>query len=247
MVEKMVTRRKKVYRIVLMLLLIVVAACKPTEGSSENEKPWVKTSAEVEVRVKRYDQQEFHFGLSGCYLMFDGKPFELGGTVNSLKSLIGPYDYFNLGFYVWEKYGVMLYNDNKIAPINRRENMNEPLTALKVYLNTQVDERDKEDLKHLLSTQKEWFMIQGVPFKADMSFNKFIESSRFSYDDFSVDDHGYKYTQPCTTPDVSWLYSFSVQGGWLYSGGGHLQYKTEINRNNSNLVESISVVRVLDR
>ena len=120
-------------RSVLILLLIVVAGCKPTAGSSENEKPWGKTSAEVEVRVKQYDQQEFRFGLSGCYLMFDGKPFELGGTVNSLKSLIGPYDYFNLGFYVWENYGVMLYNDNKIEPINKQESKNEPLGNTPIF------------------------------------------------------------------------------------------------------------------
>jgi len=205
----------------LFIVVGVLTGCSPTE--------------EIKM-IEKFNSQVNQLELNGCEFTYNGKRFSLGMSVRELNGVLGEYDYFNRGYYVWEDLGVVL-----VDKITETENLDDRMNILKVYLHSNPDPRDLDDLRHELSTKKDIFLFDGIPLDDESSIQDLIDRSIYNYDDFGVSDRGYNIVKDCDASNQKVRYFFSVEGGWDYGGGGHLRYKTGINKDNDNVIRYMGV------
>lgn len=68
-----------------------------------------------------------------------------------------------------------------------------------------------------------------------------IKKLKLDFEDFFVTNHDYRITHHCSKIDKNMLYMFEADGIWNREGGGHLTYKTTIDKNNTNPIKNITL------
>ena len=220
----------------LWFAMLILFGCDLKGHDVKSSEVKALSTPEVARMVEKFKRQESQLEMNGCEFLSNGKQFFLGMNVRELIGVLGEYDYFNRGYYVWEDHGVVL-----VDKITEKENLDERMSILKVYLHSDLDPRDLEDLRHELATKKDVFLFDGIPLDSASSIQSLIERSVYEYDDFGISDRGYSIVKECGDPARKVRYFFSSEGGWNYGGGGHLKFKTEINRKNENLIRYVAV------
>ena len=99
-----------------------------------------------------------------------------------------------------------------------------------------------ENLKTQGNHKKDYFLINGIPHRYDISFADFISHSTYDLnEDFGADNHHYYLTETCDNGKKI-EYVIDVDGGiYNYKGGGHLMVKSGLNQNNNSLIEYIGI------
>lgn len=223
-------------RIVMMILTLWICACNAPEQDISEPASMAKNTSEVKKMIDVFDKQEHRIELNDCELLYNDKAFELGMSVRQLIGVFGPYDYFNRGYYVWEKAGVTF-----VEKIAEKENLEDKLGILKIFLHTDVDFSKFPNLKHESSINENIFLINGIPLDNKTTVQDLIDRSQYDYQDFQISSRSYEMTTECIRTGIKLDYYFAASGGWNYGGGGHLQYKTNINRNNDNVITRVSL------
>ena len=194
-------------------------------------------SPEVQSLMETFTSQNHRIELTDCGVSYNNQRVKLGkDTISDVVEVLGPYDFYNGGFYVWEEAGISFANFT-----SRKEDLGARIDTAKIYFEAKVDERDREQLKHMLVLNKDYILFNGVPINHSTSVKDFFERSTYEFGDFEISSHSYKISTTCEEQGVVIDYFFDAIGGWNYGGGGHLRYKTDIDKNNQNLITRISV------
>lgn len=220
----------------LLLSALMLFGCEQKEDRTKLSETEALPTPKVIQMVEKFNRQANRLELNGCEFLYNGKLFLLGMSVRELNGVLGKYDYFNRGYYVWEELGVVL-----VDRIKERENPEDRMSTLKLYLHSALDPRDQEDLRHELAIKKDIFLFNGIPLNNESSIQDLIDRSIYEYADFSISDRGYSILEACGDSGRKIRYFFSVEGGWIYGGGGHLRYKTDVNKENENLIKYVGV------
>jgi len=215
-------------------LFLLLAACSAEEKAEKSEISRAKDMPKVGEILEGFHAQENRLQISVCEFNYNDSSFRLGVSVDEMVDVLGPYDYFNRGYYVWKNVGVVFASTQ-----TREERASAVLDIVEVNFSIQVDERDAEKYRHLLERNKNYILFNGVPINHQTTVQEFFEYSMYDYDDFKVSDYSYQYMEKCPGTYTTLSSYFESRGGWNYGGGGHLRYKTTINRENENTVSRI--------
>lgn len=218
-------------------VMLVLGAC--TDESVPEAKllsSRVVESPEVQSILDEFSAQKHRLEFVDCGVVYNGQRINIGeDTVSDVVKILGPYDFFNSGFYVWEGIGISFASFT-----NREEDVASRVDTAKMYFDAQVDERDKEMFRYMSVLNKNIVLFNGVPIDHETSINDFFSRSTYDYGDFRIGDYYYRISTTCAERGVVLNYFFDAIGGWNYGGGGHLRYKTDVDKNNTNLITRIA-------
>lgn len=216
-------------------LLALLAACGTDVKIDNHAASKAKAVPVVREMLEIFHAQNDRLQFIGCEFDYNGRRFTLGMSVEQIATILGPYDYFNRGYYVWKNAGVVL------ASTKTREEAGDAILDVgEVNFNLLVDKRDLEKYKHLLENNQNYVLFNGVPVDKDTTIRSFFDLSEYEYSDAKISSHSYQFDESCQNSSAIISYYFDASGGWNYEGEGHLRYKTTVNRNNSNTISRIA-------
>ena len=225
-----------------LLLFTLLSACSEAEQQKQPQalKPMskVKDTPETRAMLAAFQKQKHRLEFNGCEMRYNGKPFHFGMTVKEIKAILGPYDFFSRGRYVWKEAGIVFTGPPKI-----KENNNRPLKFITVNME-ESDENNKESDEFRRYPKKDYFLLNGVPVNNKLQFRNFIKNSYFELSDFSIDSYGYSWPVICDERPKKLEYSLFVRGGWIYTGGGHIRFKSKPNSDNINTIKMLHIAKV---
>jgi len=210
-----------------------------------------KDTPEVRNMLAAFAKQAHRIELNGCEMLYNGKPFELGMTLEQLQAVFGKQDFISDKHHTWKSAGVVFVmhavdeNSSKVAK-NFSVIFNSPLReSYERYKNDEnylaENKKRYNDQPYLLYTKQDIVLFQGVPIDRKQAFGDFIKTSSFQLDDFYIDNYAYQVTYPCSEGSYHQRYFLFAKALWDYKGVGHLQIKTEPSENNRNPIERIFI------
>lgn len=231
--------------ILCLWFVFALAACseqEPPESSSAYVyTSKAKDSPKVQAMLSGFYGQEHRIELKGCEFEYNGTPFKLGMKISELNQVLGHYDFFYRRHYVWESLGIAVLVDKA----DYEENVNSDSLIFAIYMEVlSDDEKKNERLKHLSFPKMDYFLLEGMPLNREVQFRDVIAGSLFKLDDFLVSNDGYEIDYLCEDSKETLNYTIYVDGGWIYSGSGHINLKSHHNQNNINTIETVYIERV---
>jgi len=213
----------------------------------------VKDTPEVRNMLAAFAKQAHRIELNGCEMLYNGKPFELGMTLERIQKVFGKQDFISNKLYTWKDIGVAFFVDNeneknsKIAKsmsVFFSTKMREDYDRYKNYDGYLIENKERHQRRpYLLYTKQDFILIEGVPINKERAFGDFISASSFRLDDFYIDNRYYKIVYSCGDA-YRQQYSLYTPGVWEYKGYGHLQMKSHPNQDNRNAVVKISIKKI---
>ena len=221
----------------ILLSLMILLSCT---AQTKKMKSKAKNTAEVTKMLEAYKNQKHRLAFNGCEMTYNEKPFKLGMTVKELVEVFGEKYYFHRGFFIWKKIGVVV--SINYESLDNELDLNKKSTYIYIYMNTEVDEKYKESLKHELNHKEDYFLLEGMPVDKNMKVMDFIANSEFKLSDFGVSNYGYELEYNCNDKKVG--YYLDADGLWLRKGAGHLTYKDKPNPKNENPFEMLYITEI---
>ncbi len=230
-------------KLLLLVLAFFLHACDASTNTKTGDilDSKAKATPEVQAMVEAFRAQAHRIELNGCEMLYNGKPFRLGMTVRELVDILGAYDFFNRGYYVWKVLGIVAVRDVDIA-----EDVNTEITGFVIYMDDDrikayVEDGDIERMKHVVATKEDYFLVQGVPLAKGTPFNDFVARSTYTLNDFYVDNYSYELPFRCKGKKEELIYYIDAKGGWIYKGSGHLMMKSHPDPENTSKILSIEI------
>lgn len=215
--------------------IVLLSACGTDVEVDNNLESKARDVPAMREMLETFHSQRNRLKFTGCLFDYNDQSFGLGMSVEQVVNVLGPYDYFNRGYYVWRNAGLIL------ASTKAREEGNDvTLDVGEVIFNVEVDKRDLELYKHLLEKNQNYVLFNGVPVDNQTTIRSFFELSLYEYNDAKINSHSYRFDENCKNSSASISYYLDAPGGWNYEGEGHLRYKTTVNKNNSNTISRIA-------
>lgn len=225
---------KHIITIIISVCLLI--ACNGKAQTNKNNASKAKNIPEVNKMLGAYHKQKHRLAFNGCEMTYNEKPFKLGMTIEELINVLGKYDVFFKGFYLWEDSGITVVTESE------SKDESNSIIYIYMYMNTKVNKEFLNDLKYMLNHKEDYFLLEGMPIDKNMRVIDFINNSEFSLNDFGVSNYGYELDYSCEGKKIG--YRLKADGLWLRKGTGHLTYKDKPNPKNENLFEMLYITEI---
>lgn len=204
------------------IYLIVIVLLSSCTGTSQSNTNMAKDTPEVNAMLEAFNKQQHRIELNGCEMLYNGKPFQLGMSIEELILILGnpqtTEKAFNgNNFHTWFD-GILSI---------REGNTHKKLDYISINF---LDGESKV---------KTYILFQGVPISKESLMADFIYNSVYEFSNFSKGNHSYEKTFSNCKKPIEYYISSKVP--WVYKGGGHLMTKSHIDYDNTYPIEAIVI------
>ncbi len=206
-----------------LIILFLITSCNMK--SQQNRASKAKNTPEVSALIEKFNKQEHRLEINDCEVVYNGKSFFLGNTLDEVEAILGSKHNSNYGYaYAWHKIGLQVLKKKESSEIDG--------VNIYIYIYEGFD-----DIKPNINI----VLVNGVPLTKEMNFGKFIENSTYEFDDFSIHRSFNLNIEECDSQKT--VIEFDSNPIFNYSGGGHLQIRGDFNPKETSPVKKISIYK----
>lgn len=206
--------------------LVVLYSCESKSQTTVMGSK-AKDTQKVQALLEKFNQQEHRLEVNDCEIVYNGKSFFLGNTMEEVEAILGSYDYKNGFAHSWKN-----INLKAITKIESTE-----IENIYIYIS--------EGYKEIIKPNDNVVLINGIPLIKDMEFKDLVESSQYTYDDFYITFDAYELRPERCDVENLYIY-FDSKPMYDYIGSGHMRLRGDFNPDKSNLIKDISIFQHKD-
>ena len=214
--------------IIIIISSFLLIACNGKAQTNQNATNKFKDIPKAKALLKKFKKQEHRLEINDCEIVYNGKSFFLGSTLEEIETLFSEKYDFNYGFaFAWKNINIKVRTEKKSNIID----------IIYIYIS--------EGYKNVIQPNLNIILVNGAPLTKDMLFNDFLDTSNYSFDDFYIDNHSF-YLNPenCKLKNVK--INFDSQPFYHYSGTGHMRIRGDFDDSKTNPINTISIFQTED-